>query len=77
MPGSAYEQSPFIRFTTTRPSSWMVSMSKRGRSISVTSAAHKNSENVLVLWNNPSLAKIYLTHWESRFARGKDFQPNE
>ena len=40
-------------------------------------AAHKNSENVLVLWNNPVLAKIYRAHWESRYALGMDFKPNE
>jgi phosphatidylserine/phosphatidylglycerophosphate/cardiolipin synthase-like enzyme len=37
-------------------------------------AARKNSENVLVLWNNPDLAKIYLKHWQSRFDRGQDYQ---
>ena len=39
-------------------------------------AAHKNSENVLVLWNVPELAKIYLRHWEERYARGQNFEPN-
>lgn len=39
-------------------------------------AAKKNSENVIVLWNNPDLAKIYLAHWESRFSRGQDFELN-
>lgn len=38
-------------------------------------AATRNSENVIVVWNNPDLANIYLQHWESRFARGKDFNP--
>ena len=27
------------------------------------SAAHRNSENVLVNWNNPGLANIYLSHF--------------
>ena len=27
-------------------------------------AAHKNSENVLVNWNNPGLAEVYLGHFE-------------
>lgn len=38
-------------------------------------AARRNSENVLVLWNNPDLARAYLQHWESRFAQGRDFRP--
>lgn len=40
------------------------------------SAADRNSENVLVVWDNPDLAKQYLQHWESRFQRGRDFRPN-
>ena len=28
------------------------------------SAANKNSENVLVSWNNPKLAEKYLEHFE-------------
>lgn len=27
-------------------------------------AAHKNSENVLVNWNNPGLAEVYLRHFD-------------
>ncbi len=38
-----------------------------------TSAATRNSENVLVVWKNPQLAKGYLQHWSSRFERGDDF----
>jgi phosphatidylserine/phosphatidylglycerophosphate/cardiolipin synthase-like enzyme len=38
-----------------------------------TSAARRNSENVLVVWNNPALAKRYSQHWESRFAQGIDY----
>jgi phosphatidylserine/phosphatidylglycerophosphate/cardiolipin synthase-like enzyme len=33
-------------------------------------AAHSNSENVLVLWNNPQVAASYLAHWENRWAKG-------
>lgn len=34
------------------------------------SAAKRNSENVLVIWRNPDLAKNYLTHWQSRWVLG-------
>jgi len=27
-------------------------------------ASNRNSENVIVLWKNPELAKVYLNHWE-------------
>lgn len=37
-------------------------------------AANKNSENVIVIWNNPELAATYLRHWEDRYSRGQDFQ---
>lgn len=37
-------------------------------------AAHRNSENVLVLWNNPKIAAAYLEHWQSRFRRGVDYR---
>ncbi|MEA5097988.1 MAG: phospholipase D family protein [Burkholderiaceae bacterium] len=37
-------------------------------------AAHKNSENVIVLWNNRDIASTYLRHWQSRFDRGLDFR---
>lgn len=33
-------------------------------------AAHSNSENVLVVWNNPAVAAQYLAHWESRWTQG-------
>lgn len=33
-------------------------------------AAKSNSENVLVVWNNPSLATQYASHWESRWKQG-------
>lgn len=37
-------------------------------------AAHRNSENVLVLWNNPKIATAYQEHWQSRFRRGVDYR---
>lgn len=37
-------------------------------------AAHRNSENVIVNWNNPKLAEVYLKHWADRFNRGKGFE---
>ena len=37
-------------------------------------AAHANSENVLVVWNNPQVAAQYLAHWESRWAQGIDVE---
>ncbi|MGR9587126.1 phospholipase D family nuclease [Pandoraea sputorum] len=40
-----------------------------------TSAASRNSENVLVVWNNPELASRYLRHWQSRFDQGLDYRP--
>jgi phosphatidylserine/phosphatidylglycerophosphate/cardiolipin synthase-like enzyme len=30
-------------------------------------AAHRNSENVLVNWHNPSLAKVYLEHFQRNY----------
>lgn len=37
-------------------------------------AAKSNSENVLVLWNNPELAASYLRHWQSRWQQGVDYK---
>lgn len=37
-------------------------------------AAHRNSENVLVLWNNKKIAAAYLEHWQSRFNEGVDYR---
>jgi len=34
------------------------------------SAARRNSENVVVLWNYPNVAKDFLVHWQSRFDQG-------
>ena len=33
-------------------------------------AAKSNSENVLVVWNNRTVAAQYLAHWESRWVNG-------
>jgi phosphatidylserine/phosphatidylglycerophosphate/cardiolipin synthase-like enzyme len=40
------------------------------------SAAKANSENVLVLWNNPRVAAGYLAHWERNWRQGADWNPN-
>lgn len=37
-------------------------------------AAKSNSENVVVTWNNPELAKSFLKHWESRWEQGVDYR---
>lgn len=37
-------------------------------------AAKSNSENVLVVWNNPSLATQYVSHWESRWKQGSQVE---
>lgn len=36
-------------------------------------AARSNSENVIVLWNNPQLAKGYLAHWDRNWKQGRAF----
>lgn len=36
-------------------------------------AAHRNSENVMVVWNRPVIAAAYLRHWQSRFDQGQDY----
>jgi phosphatidylserine/phosphatidylglycerophosphate/cardiolipin synthase-like enzyme len=38
-------------------------------------AAQSNSENVIVLWNNPQLARGYLGHWERNWKQGRPFEP--
>ncbi|MGI4849416.1 MAG: phospholipase D family protein [Janthinobacterium lividum] len=35
-------------------------------------AAKSNSENALLIWNNPQLAAAYTDHWNSRWVQGKD-----
>jgi phosphatidylserine/phosphatidylglycerophosphate/cardiolipin synthase-like enzyme len=37
-------------------------------------AAQKNSENVLVNWDNPALAAAYLKHFEHNWVQGQDFK---
>lgn len=37
-------------------------------------AARKNSENVLVNWNNPALAKVYLSHFDRNWQQAERFQ---
>lgn len=37
-------------------------------------AAKSNSENVLVVWNNPDLAASFQHHWQTRWAKGKNFR---
>lgn len=36
-------------------------------------SANRNSENVLVIHNDPTLAAKYLAHWESRFREGAPY----
>ena len=38
------------------------------------SAANSNSENVLVAWDDPSIAEGYLDHWLSRWRRAKAYR---
>ena len=37
-------------------------------------ADRSNSENVLVVWDDPSIAASYLKHWTSRWAQGTDWK---
>ena len=37
-------------------------------------AAKSNSENVLVIWDNPTVAERYLSQWESRWRQGIDVE---
>ena len=37
-------------------------------------AAHRNSENVLVNWNNPKLAEVYVGHFERNYRQGMPFE---
>ncbi len=39
------------------------------------SAAHMNSENVLVNWGNPTLAAAYLEHFERNRRQARRFEP--
>jgi phosphatidylserine/phosphatidylglycerophosphate/cardiolipin synthase-like enzyme len=37
-------------------------------------AAHRNSENVLVNWHNPQLARIYLDHFARNYAQSRPYE---
>ena len=37
-------------------------------------ADRSNSENVLVVWDDPVLARSYLNHWASRWSQGTDWK---
>lgn len=37
-------------------------------------ADRSNSENVLVVWDDPAVAQRYLNHWASRWAQGMDWK---
>ena len=43
-------------------------------SFNFTAAAKSNSENALVVWNDPTLAETYLNHWQSRWDQGQAFK---
>ncbi len=38
-------------------------------------AAHRNSENVIVHWNNPKLAHAYLEHFERNYRQSRPYAP--
>lgn len=38
-----------------------------------TSAAKRNSENVVVVWNNPALAAQFIAHWQMRWNQGMPY----
>lgn len=38
-----------------------------------TAAARSNSENVVVIWNRPDLARSYLENWQSLFIKGNAY----
>jgi hypothetical protein len=37
-------------------------------------AARSNSENELVVWNDPQVAARHLEHWQSRWAQGSELR---
>ena len=37
-------------------------------------AARRNSENVLVNWNNPQLAAVYLKHFARNYAQAAKYE---
>lgn len=40
----------------------------------IRAADRSNSENVLVVWDDPVVASKYLKHWGSRWAQGTDWK---
>ena len=38
------------------------------------SAARRNSENAVVIWNCPATARVFLDHWQSRWNQGVDYR---
>lgn len=36
--------------------------------------ARRNSENAILIWRRPELAKAYLDHWQSRWSQGVDYR---
>ena len=42
-------------------------------SFNYTTAARRNSENVLVVWNNSTVAAQYITHWQNRWEQGQPY----
>lgn len=38
-------------------------------------AAHRNSENVMVNWQNPELAAVYLKHFQRNYDRAMTYSP--
>ncbi len=43
-------------------------------SFNYTSAATRNSENALVIWNNTDLANVYLANWEEHWRHSEEYQ---
>ncbi|MFP8181026.1 phospholipase D family protein [Klebsiella quasipneumoniae] len=44
-------------------------------SFNYTRAADRvNSENVLVVWDDPAVARSYMNHWSSRWSQGTDWK---
>jgi len=39
-------------------------------------AVNRNAENVLVIWNNPTLAGQYGAEWKKLWVEGVDVKPN-
>ena len=40
------------------------------------SAANRNSENVLVNWDNPELARVYLSHFKRNYRQSEPYNTN-